>query len=421
MQSVRNLPARLVKLRRGLKLESGGSLPSALITLAVGSLLLTPFLSFVSTRSLGTRAAGETFNEQYAADAGVEFGIWSVLNIPVFRTQVDSNPGVAQPVSLPGSVNGYTPTVMVTGNSTSSTSWIDREFSTFPIGDGGALVYTGGDQIYALAGNNTSDFASYNISSDQWTSLASTLGNVGNGGALVYTGGNYIYSLQGGNVTGFWRYDISNDTWDVMTNTPGKVKTNGALAYPGGNLIYGFWQLSPKFWVYNISSNSWSNLGNLPAAVGDGAALVAVGGNTLYALRGGNNATFWRYDILTDAWSFPHITPFPVNAGGSLSYYSEDLIYALQGNSTGFWRYTVTMDNWTVLPDSPSTVGGGGSLVATSATVGFAFRGSNQNDFWEFADAPPQYDITSQAGSVEINARIEIDGSNKTILVWDID
>ena len=115
LQSARNLPDLLFKLGRGLETESGRSLPAALITLAVGSMLLTPFLSFVSARSLGTRAATETFNEQYASDAGVEFGIWSLLNNPAFRTQVDINAGTAQPLAFPSPINVYTPTVSVTG------------------------------------------------------------------------------------------------------------------------------------------------------------------------------------------------------------------------------------------------------------------------------------------------------------------
>ena len=78
----------------------GRSLPAALITLAVGSLLLTPFLAFVSSRSLGTRGAAETFNEQYASDAGIEFGIWSLLNDSAFRSQVDINAGIPQPLAF---------------------------------------------------------------------------------------------------------------------------------------------------------------------------------------------------------------------------------------------------------------------------------------------------------------------------------
>lgn len=159
LQSVRNLPGLLFKLGQGLKQESGRSLPAALITLAVGSMLLTPFLSFVSTRSLGTRAATETFNEQYASDAGIEFGIWSLLNNSAFRTQVDINSGIAQPLAFPGSINGYTPTISVTGLPLGS--WYLRQFAPSNVERGGSLAYAGGDRVYALRGANSRNFVPY--------------------------------------------------------------------------------------------------------------------------------------------------------------------------------------------------------------------------------------------------------------------
>ncbi len=76
--------------------EHGKSLPATLITLAVGSLLLTPFLSFVSSRSLGSGSARNAIAAQYSADAGIEFGIWSLLNDSSFRSLVDNNPGTPQ-------------------------------------------------------------------------------------------------------------------------------------------------------------------------------------------------------------------------------------------------------------------------------------------------------------------------------------
>jgi hypothetical protein len=59
-------------------------------------------------------------------------------------------------------------------------------------------------------------------------------------------------------------------------------------------------------------------------------------------------------------------------------------------------------------------------MVFTYSNGGFAAQGSNQTAFWEFQVTPPRYDITSQAGSVTTDARIEINGSLKTILFWDI-
>lgn len=418
-QRLRNTVALVFKVRIASKHETGRSLPAALITLAVGSLLLTPFLSFVSTRSLGTQAAAETFNEQYAADAGIEFGIWNILYVSAFRTQVDNNPGIPYLVTLPGPINGYTPTVNVTGLPIGI--WYLRQFSPWAIDRGGSLAYPGGDRIYALRGTDSTTFGYYSISADQWFNLASTPAVVQRGGALVYAGGNFLYAFRGRNSNAFWRYNITTNNWASMENTPGKVSQGGSLVYPGGNYIYALRGNQTDFWRYNISSDSWSNRANTPAKVGYGADLVATGGNTIFAFRGANTTDFWRYNISSDSWSTRQNTPARVTNGGALTYYSGNYIYALRGNSTGFWRYTDTMNNWTVLADTPIDVGRGGDLVFTHSQGGFAFRGGNQPDFWEFEVTPPRYDIQSQAGSVQIDARIEVDGSTKTILFWDIE
>jgi hypothetical protein len=409
----------LLKIPFLLKQESGRSLPAALITLAVGSILLAPFLSFVSTRSLGTRAAAETFNEQYASDAGVEFGIWSLLNDSAFRSQVDINAGIAQPLPFPSPINGYTPTISVTGIPIGN--WYLREFAPAAIGKGGSLAHSGGDRIYALRGNNSRNFGYYSISADQWFSLANALDNVDRGGALVYTGGNFLYALQGRNTKTFWRYDISTNNWIAMADALGKVSQGGSLVFPGGNYIYALRGNSNNFWRYDISLDSWSGRANTLASVGYGADLIATGGNTIYALGGANNTNFWSYNIATDTWIALQNTPTRVTNGGSLAYHSGNYIYALQGSSTDFWRYTVTINSWTVLADTPGAVGRGGALVFTHSQGGFAFRGGNNQDYWEFEVTPPRYDISSQAGSVDTDARFEIDGSTNTILFWDID
>jgi len=413
LQSAKNLPNLLFWLRQGFKQESGRSLPAALITLAVGSLLLTPFLSFVSSRSLGTRAAEGAFSEQYAADAGIEFGIWSLLNDSAFRNQVDINAGVAQPLAFPGPINGYTPSISVTGLPIGS--WYLREFATAKIEKGGSLAYTGGDRVYALWGDGKKTFRYYSISADQWFSLTDIPTKVDIGGALVYAGGNFIYALPG-NSKEFWRYNISNNTWAMMENTDDTVKDGGALAYAGGDYIYALRGDKKKdFWRYDITNDSWDDLANTLGNVKTGADLVAVGGY-IFAFRGDKNPDFWRYNIALDSWSSRQDAPGNVDKGGSLAYYSGNYIYAFQGKSTGFWRYTVTMNSWTVLADTPSAVGRGGDLVFTHSQGGFAFRGGKNQDYWEFEVTPPRYDISSQAGSVDTDARIEIGGSTNTIL-----
>jgi hypothetical protein len=395
------------------------SLPAALITLAVGSMLLTPFLSFVSTRSLGTGAAGETFNGQYAADAGIEFGIWSLLNTPSFRSQADINAGVPQALVFPGSLNGFTPTIYVTAIPIGS--WYIRQSAPYGINNGGSLAYAGGDRIYLLRGNKKTDFSYYSISGNQWFSLASTLEKVGDGGSLTYGGGNYLYALRGDKNDNFWRYNIVGNSWVSMSDAPDKVEKGGALVYNGGNYIYAFRGKSKGFWRYNISTDSWSSLNNAPDNTGFGSDLVYSGGNYIYAFRGGNKNDFWRYNISGNSWNSLQNTPANVDNGGSLVYYSGNYLYAMRGKTTEFWRYTVTMDSWIAITSAPAAIGKGGDLVFTHSQGGFGLRGGNKTDFWEFEVTPPRYDISSQAGTVTTDTRIELDGTNKEILFWDID
>ncbi len=406
--------------------ERGRSLPAALITLAVGSLLLTPFLSFVSTRSLGIRAAKHTFNEQYASDAGIEFGIWALLNDNTFRAQADANPGTAYAVPFPENINGYTPSVDITAIPIGSWAWTPPSFPPVSIGQGGDMVFTGGNFIYVLQGGNSNGFWRYNIASNAWTSLQNTQEKVQSNGGLVYPGGDYIYAFfdnksQGkGNQTDFWRYSISNDNWRKMAPTPMKIGNDTALASPGGNLIYVFPGKQQKFWAYNISGDSWSNLSPTPGKIGAGTSLIPYGGGALLAFQG-NSTNFWIYNISTDNWGALQSTPGMVKDGGSLAYYSGNYVYAFQGNAMAFWRYNMTLNAWAALTNAPGDVGSGGSLAFTDAEGGYALQGSGSNAFWRFEVTPPQYDIHSQAGSVETTARIEIDVTNRNILFWDIE
>ena len=60
--------------------EKGQALPMALVVLGLGALMIAPFLGHVSTNLIGSRIYGKVVEEQYAADAGIEFGIWNLLS-----------------------------------------------------------------------------------------------------------------------------------------------------------------------------------------------------------------------------------------------------------------------------------------------------------------------------------------------------
>lgn len=404
-----------------VKAESGRSLPAALITLAVGSLLLTPFLSFVSTRSLGIRAANETLNEQYASDAGVEFGIWTLLNDNTFRAQADANPGTAYAVPFPENINGYSPSVTLT--SVPIGEWFTRQ-DTSPrsIGPGGSLEYAGGNTLYALTGGLSTTFIRYNIATDSWNTRAPIPAwFVWLGSDLVYTGGNHLYATAGYFQRSFYRYNTSTNNWTARADTPNRIFYGGSLVYTGGNHIFAFQGSTRNFWRYSISNNNWTSRANAPAPVGNGAALVYTGGDFIYAFRGNNTNDFWRYQISTNNWTSRRNAPGPVSYGGALAYNGSNYIYALQGGTTSFWRYNIALNTWGTLVDTPNSIGYGGDLSFVDYDSGFAVRGGYQSDYWEFLITPPQYDIHSQAGSVETTARIELEGTNKQILFWDIE
>jgi hypothetical protein len=400
--------------------SQGNSLPVVLITLAVGSILLTGFLSFVSSRAKGTETSTEIFNEGYAADAGIEFGIWSLLYNSTFRSQVDTNAGIPQALTFPGTINGSTPTISVTGIPLGR--WFIRTSADWKIKAGGSLAYDGGNRVYALRGDKKDDFGYYRISNSNWYPRNATPEKVKQGGSLVYAGGDYLYAMRGDKKKDFWQFDINNNSWSSLRDTPEKVDEGGSLVYGGGNFIYALRGKSDEFWRYNINTNQWATRDNTPFDVGNGADLVFDGANSIYAFQGDGEREFWRYDISSDNWITTLAdVPGNIDVGGSLAYYGGNYLYALQGKSQIFWRYSINTDSWTSLTNTPAKVGAGGDMVFTHSEGGFAIRGDKKVDFWEFEVTPPRYDISSLAGAATIDTRLEIDGPTKTILFWDIE
>ena len=60
--------------------QEGRALIMALIVLAVGALLIPPFLAHISTNLAATRATEKGLKEQYAADSGIEYALLQLKN-----------------------------------------------------------------------------------------------------------------------------------------------------------------------------------------------------------------------------------------------------------------------------------------------------------------------------------------------------
>ncbi|MBU2608023.1 MAG: hypothetical protein KKF26_01755, partial [Chloroflexi bacterium] len=98
--------------------EKGQALPLVLLALAIGTLVITPFLGHANSSLIGSRVYGQTIEWQYARDAGVEHAIWS-LTYGDLASQLPS-PGDNTTYQLSEAVNGVAPTVTVTANATDS-------------------------------------------------------------------------------------------------------------------------------------------------------------------------------------------------------------------------------------------------------------------------------------------------------------
>ncbi len=100
---------------KGIRSESGQSLPLVLVALAVGVLIVMPFLHSTSTYSIASRNYNNAILVQYSCEAGVEHAIGN-LTYGTLASQMGS-PGANVSYTLWESINGYTPSIVVTRGS----------------------------------------------------------------------------------------------------------------------------------------------------------------------------------------------------------------------------------------------------------------------------------------------------------------
>ena len=268
-------------------------------------------------------------------------------------------------------------------------------------GGGSQAVYTGGDYIYALRGDNTTDFWRYSISSNSWTSMASTPASVELGATMVYTGGDYIYAVRGADTTDFWRYSISSNSWTSVASLPDicGLFYNCPLVYIGGDYIYGFIGSLDKVYKYSISSNTWTEVGEMPFDLSFSAVAVYTGGDYIYVAPGGGSTAFWRYSISSNSWTqLANMPDIQSCNGGSAVYTGGDYIYMIFGCRSIFARYSISQNSWKKLTSPPDTVSYGGSLIYTGDFM-YVLQGGDKTGFWRYTPGyAPMYDRLASQG-----------------------
>lgn len=84
--------------------ERGQVLPLALLVLAAGMLIATPFLGHASSTMIGSRTYAEVMIGQYSCEAGIEWALWRLKKNPVLTT--NPNYSSAPLLPLPNEING---------------------------------------------------------------------------------------------------------------------------------------------------------------------------------------------------------------------------------------------------------------------------------------------------------------------------
>ncbi len=399
--------------------QAGGSLAPVLIALAVGVLLLSPFLANVSTRMLAGRGAESEMARLYAGDSGIEYAIWRLGNDAAYASNVIN----AYPNPYPATPEQITVNETATGIQTTVVTrpgWSRAADAPAGVGQGGGLAGTSGGLVYGLQGSGGT-FWRYSTASDAWVARTDAPGDPKKRDGMTAVSSTSVYVLPEAKDQ-FWRFNVASNTWSsppTVASPPKNGDKGGSLAYDSNRYIYGLFDAnSDNFWRYDTWNNTWGQRADFPDMLGDGMGLVYAGGY-FYALQGGNRGGFFRYNVSSDTWTTLTSAPGNVSQGGSLVYGGGSFLYAFQGGSSAFWRYSLSGGTWTTpSPSPPFSVGSGGSLAYAGGDYLYAFEGGGSPNFWMYLVSSPIYDITSTAGGMTTRVRVRIGGPGNATVIW---
>ena len=143
-----------------MKKEKGQALPLAIIVLTIGALLIAPFLGHASSSMIGSQTYGSAIDYRTACDAGIEHAIWR-LQYSGLANQI---PDIGDQITyqLAEAINGITPTIIITTNSSSGGAGSGEEgiiddYKFEPSVTYEAKITKIADQVYAMVTNGPSN------------------------------------------------------------------------------------------------------------------------------------------------------------------------------------------------------------------------------------------------------------------------
>ncbi len=254
------------------------------------------------------------------------------------------------------------------------------------------------NDLYALRGNNSTTFYSYDIDTDTWSSKAAAPASVRMGGGVIEGPSGYLYGMRGNNYTSFWRYDIGTDTWsdEDAVDTPLTVRYGGSMIYDGSQYIYVMrGNNDDAFWRYDTSFDSWESLATLDF----GATSDAINNNAyvsadiamdqanevVYVTQGNLRDGFSQYDVNTNEWTVLTDLPALPYYGSSIEFdpTTQSIFYMPGYYSDLLYQYDVGSQTWTQKSSAPATFYYGGTLKLVGTSF-YAIRGGNTTSFYKY-------------------------------------
>jgi hypothetical protein len=292
--------------------------------------------------------------------------------------------------------------------------------SLAPVSDGGGLALMAGrGLIYAIKGNRTGDFYSYDPGTGGWLLLSMVpegpdLKQVKVGGCVATDRGHNVYVVKGNNTVEFYRYAVDTLAWRRMQDVPrgasGKKVKGGdmvSVLLPGEAHCYFLKAIASEFYRYATADTIWHALSmpenQMRRKWDKGSFLVFDGGHTVYAHKAKYHE-LWAYNTLTDSWGKTPLPgmPFVSRSGrtkkskdGACGVFYNGSIYALKGGNTQeFWKYDTTTRLWVEMETLPQygssgkrkLVKGGGDMVVANNAF-YALKGSKTREVWKYTPA----------------------------------
>lgn len=320
-------------------------------------------------------------------------------------------------------------------------------------------------KIYLLKACNTSDFYSYNPTTNTWSELTPIpLGDkaIGDGknpkhGAAItaYEPNKSLYVLRGNNTVGFWKYQTDTiagiDTigWKKLANIPGKYKRckykAGLVTLTKQGIDYLFCMKGAKtdeFYLYNIAQDTWLKVKSPPIGASGktgykkGSCLAYDGIEYVYVLQG-YYGSFFKYHVESDSWieldRYNYRTYLnrdgrrkKPKGGASLVYHNNNIYMLKGGNTSEFWQYSIASDSWFLpvnsflwyIPLGPTgkkKVRDGGDMIKFSDYF-WALKGNNTLEFYRHILPFPIIDVIPRLSDKNVRSnRIETSVFNLTI------